>query len=363
MRILLILNTPTIGGVERIVINLADGLINNGYEAEILFINESANNSNTFSNKIKCHQNKGGKLKNIVGNTQLFKNYDIIHNHTFGFIAVYVWFISLLSSKKLVTTLHSTFNLKAVQIPNNFKAGNRIFMVYKYFERWFNFLGSRIIVISPFIKLIMAKSLSFKPAKITIINNSVAAPIIKFPEIIHRNKNLVYIGRLSEEKNIDKIIAAWFDASKYATDKAWKLLIYGSGDQKVKLQKMIKDLELTDKVLLMGNTYDVYKELANCQIAITASKYEGLPLFVLESMHANLCCLASNIDAHQYLKVNEWGILFDINNHNSFTEAIIKLINNDDLRINLSNKTKRLTNDFELKKFISEHISVYKELI
>ena len=130
MKILFILRTPVIGGVEQVVIKLAEEMTVKGHKAEILFLYEPPHNAELFKTNIKYHQNTGNIYSNTFKNIHLLKKFDLVHNHTFGFTAIYVWLITLLSSITLITTLHSSFNLKPIPLSNTSISG-LIFWVRK----------------------------------------------------------------------------------------------------------------------------------------------------------------------------------------------------------------------------------------
>jgi glycosyltransferase involved in cell wall biosynthesis len=363
MKILFILRTPVIGGVEQVVIKLAEEMSSKGHNAEILFLYEPAPSSSIFKTNIKYHQNTGNLYFNAFKNIHLLKNFDLIHNHTFGLTAIYVWLIAILSSTTLITTLHSSFNLKPIPLSINFKDGNRLFLLYKFMDRWFNFLGKKVIVVAPYIKTIILKTMEIRGRKLEVICNAVDSPKIKLPEIIHRDKNMVFIGRLSEEKNVDIIIKAWAEALSMVNDKSWKLLIYGDGKQRLYLEQLVSELKISKQTLFMGYTHNIYEVLANAQIAISASQYEGLPLSILEYLNANLCCIASNIEAHQFLEIQKWGVLVDDTDVSGYCDAIVKLISDENLRQQLSIESQKLIPNFNLDSFVNKHELLYQSLI
>ena len=363
MKILFILRTPVIGGVEQVVIKLAEELSLKGHNAEILFLYQPPINSDVFKTNIKYHQNTGSLLFNLYNNIKLVKKFDLVHNHTFGLSAIYVWLVCLISSSTLITTLHSSFNLTPTPLSFNFKAGNRLFILYKYLDRWFNFLGKKVVVVAPYIKIIMANSISIREQKLEVICNAVAKPKSTLPEINNRIKNIIFLGRLSEEKNVDLIIKAWAEAKSKLSDNTWRLLIYGDGHQRTYLEQLASELNVSDQTLFMGYTHNVYDILIQSQIAISASEYEGLPLSVLEYLNANLCCIASNIEAHQFLEINKWGVLVEPKDVSGYRDAIIKLANDEELRQQLSHETQKLMGNFSLDTFVSKHELLYHSLV
>ena len=224
-------------------------------------------------------------------------------------------------------------------------------------------MGKKVIVVAPYIKTIMLRTIEIKAQKLEVICNAVDSPKIKLPEITDRDKNIVFIGRLSEEKNVDIIIKAWAGALAMVNDKSWKLLIYGDGKQRLYLEQLVSELNISQQTLFMGYTHNIYEVLANAQIAISASQYEGLPLSILEYLNANLCCIASNIEAHQFLEIQKWGVLVDDTDVLGYSDAIVKLISDENLRQQLSIESQKLIPNFNLDSFVKKHELLYQSLI
>jgi glycosyltransferase involved in cell wall biosynthesis len=363
MKILFILRTPIIGGVEQVVFKLAEEMTLKGHNAEILFLYQPHVNSEVFKTNIKHHQNTGSLLFNFFNNIKLIKKFDLVHNHTFGLSAIYVWIVSLISSSPLLTTLHSSFNLTPIPLYHNFKAGNRLFLLYKYLDRGFNFLGKKVVVVAPYIKTIMANSINIREQKLEVICNAVSKPKSTPPEITNRNKNIIFLGRLSEEKNVDLIIKAWAEAKSKLNDNTWRLLIYGDGNQRTYLEQLAGELNVSEQTFFMGYTHNIYDVLIHSQIAISASEYEGLPLSVLEYLNANVCCIASDIEAHQFLEINKWGVLVEPKDVLGYRDAIVKLVNDEELRQQLSHESQKLMGNFSVDTFVTKHELLYLSLV
>lgn len=77
-------------------------------------------------------------------------------------------------------------------------------------------------------------------------------------------------------------------AKKYPN---WDLYFWGTGNDKELLQSQIFELNLQDRVFLMGFTADPIQKLRESDIFIFPSKYEGFPLALSEAMSVGLPCV------------------------------------------------------------------------
>jgi len=90
------------------------------------------------------------------------------------------------------------------------------------------------------------------------------------------------VANLNEQKGLNYLIAASEDVAR--SYKNVKFLVIGDGPLKSKLEYMIDELNLTDKVFLLGHRSDVYNILNTAEIFVLSSLWEGLPISLIEAM-------------------------------------------------------------------------------
>lgn len=111
--------------------------------------------------------------------------------------------------------------------------------------------------------------------------------LIKSKEIVDYNftsgqKNFFFVGRLNEVKRIPLIIDAFENYHKKNNES--KLYILGEGPERKKLEAYIEKYKLTDSVKLLGFQQNPYKWILHADLFIMASKHEGMPNVLLETI-------------------------------------------------------------------------------
>ncbi|MBE7016411.1 MAG: glycosyltransferase family 4 protein [Ruminococcaceae bacterium] len=104
-------------------------------------------------------------------------------------------------------------------------------------------------------------------------------------------KNIVTAGRLSSIKNQLLLIDAF---SKIANATDDNLLIYGEGDLRDMLQNRIEELNMKDRVFLMGNSSTLHDDIKSAKIFVLSSNLEGLPNALMEAMAIGLPCISTD---------------------------------------------------------------------
>lgn len=132
-------------------------------------------------------------------------------------------------------------------------------------------------------------------SRIHVIPNAVDVRRFNIDRSAHQVRPLtaVYVGRLSEEKAPDVMIAAWMRA--FAGDAPVRLLCVGEGAMRSPLQKAIDDHKRGEQIRLLGAQDDVRPWLAQADFAILPSHYEGLSNALLEAMAAGLPVLGTRV--------------------------------------------------------------------
>lgn len=106
------------------------------------------------------------------------------------------------------------------------------------------------------------------------------------------NKVMIYIGRVSQEKNIEEIIEAMPDYMK--TRASVKFVIVGSGPALEKLENLVRHLKLTDRFVFTGSqpwdTIGLFYQLGD--VFVSASRSETQGLTYIEAMASGLPVVA-----------------------------------------------------------------------
>lgn len=214
---------------------------------------------------------------------------------------------------------------------------------------------------------------NFNVTKLGYIHNPFNLEMIKdmsIEEIKMEKKRFTFVtvGRLDRGKNHKLIINAIKDMDA-------DLWIIGDGVLKEEIQSYIKELNLDNKVYLLGKTENPFAYISKADFFVFASNHEGFPNVLVEALACGLpsistdCqsgpreILAPNSDINFQLKdkieLAEYGILSPVKNVEKMKEAMNLIINDETLRKKYQEKAKQRANDFSIDKIIKQ----YEEII
>ena len=104
-------------------------------------------------------------------------------------------------------------------------------------------------------------------------------------------RKLIYIGRLSPEKNIGLILKA---VARVA-ELDWSLQIIGDGEEREALKKLAEDLGIQKQVQFSGWVDEPWKGVTEAAALVLSSYYEGVPLVILEALARGIPVLSSAV--------------------------------------------------------------------
>ena len=110
---------------------------------------------------------------------------------------------------------------------------------------------------------------------------------------VQSTKTLLAVGRLHEQKGFDMLLEAWNNVQRdnVQCTTEWTLRIVGEGPRRAALEQQIKDLQLSN-VVLAGRVENMVEEYAAASLFVLSSRYEGLPLALIEAMWCGVPCVS-----------------------------------------------------------------------
>ncbi|MEZ9909392.1 glycosyltransferase family 4 protein [Vibrio sp. 10N.261.51.A3] len=305
------------GGTENYCVELSSYLKNKKYNVDIFilgenidieFLNESAFcfNNVTFGKSIF-------EVANIVARAE----YIAIHNHLYSNLLYFTTLIKFISLFKcnVVTTLHMPLR----------NWGNKVY--YQWIMA--TYISDKVFAVANHVYM-KRDSTSLRKAnnsnKFEVIYAKVSLGDRSDDQVVRRRAtfNICGCGRLSKEKNWPLLLQS-LASFKDDFSSDFHLTIVGGGDMELELQDMIKRLGLCEHVHITGQVpkSEVVSIMSSSDLLILPSKFEGLPLVILEAMALRLPVLASNIPAVEEIVTHEKnGLVFNLASKDDLTDKI-----------------------------------------
>ena len=329
---------PDIGGPASFVPKISNFLIENGHNVKIVCLAEVENNHTEDNlDVIRIKRSNSLPIRWIKTIYQIIKHgkkSDLIFVNGLGIESTIA---NLLLKKQLIRKIvgdpvwERAYNQKkTAESFDEFQNNKHSFLIelQKLLRNWS--INSAEIVITPSDHLkSFVSGLGFS-SKILKINNGVDITDIKKSNLHKADVNLLIISRLVIQKNINLVI----EAMELLDNKNLKLSIIGEGGEFSKLEAVIHDLNLQNRVQLLGKIDNnrIPQFLLTADIFIQASDYEGLPHSVLEAINYEVPILSTEVGGcKDLLNGGERGFIIPLpQDKKIIAENIIFIINNKD---------------------------------
>lgn len=170
------------------------------------------------------------------------------------------------------------------------------------------------------------------------------------------------IAELHKSKGLQYAIEAF--AKLAQKDPNMRYFVLGSGDEKERLDGLVKHYGLQERVFLLGFVEDAARFLMAFDVFILPSITEALGLVLLEAGHAGLPVVASNVGGiPEIIEDGETGILVQSRDSKGLAEAIKKIIDSPTMRTSLGTALhKKVLDDFLSEKALSITLALYEKM-
>jgi glycosyltransferase involved in cell wall biosynthesis len=171
---------------------------------------------------------------------------------------------------------------------------------------------------------------------------------------------ICFLGRLDYQKGLDILLEA---VNILHAKHDFKLLVIGDGPQRDELSDFVNSHQCGKTVDFLGFRNDIPELLRMSDIFVLSSRFEGMPISILEAMAAGLPCVVTNVGENASLIKNEInGFLVESENPESLASALMKLIENDKLRTQFGLASHEYAQEFNDNKMVQKIQDVYNSL-
>lgn len=361
------------GGMERIVINKANWLAEHGHEVSII-TTEQNGRQNFFPLNEKVTRidldvmysdtNSLGVVKKMISrkrlmrkhrkalNTVLLQNKPDIVVSTFGNEVGFLPFIA--DGSRKVAEIHFS---RWYRLQLNRKG------IWRIIDKYLTYTDYRILKkFDRFICLTEEDKLNWgKLNNIEVIPNFIEDIAAQTAPLTA--KSMIAVGRLSYQKGYERLVKAW----KIVADKHpdWRLNIFGGGELKDDLESLIKNVDLNNYIKIHKPTAQILREYVNNSALVLSSRYEGLPMVLLEASSVGLPLISFTCQCgpKDIIMSGYNGLLVNEGDIDGLAEAIIKVIENPELRKEMGKNSLEKSTEYNKEIIMNKWNGLFHSLM
>lgn len=354
MKIHFLVNSLVAGGAERVLILLANYFNDQVQDVTIITFNEpEVFSADKSIKRIRLH---GGSIKNhMIRSTKnlaslYFKKKNrpdvlipfMTQTNLIGII------IGKLYGIKVVAAEHNN-HLKEINAIGNFTRNH----AYRYTDA--------LTVLTGFDENYYKK----RKVNVHVMPNPSTFDIFK-ERVRNREKTIITVGDLNRyhHKGFDNLIPIIAPVLKKNLD--WKLKLVGGGDDGLEfLTKLVKEYDISEQVIFEGYSTKVAELMRQSEIYIMTSRFEGLPMVLLEAMSQGTTCISFDCKTgpSDIITDNVNGVLVEDQNFNAMSEALDLLINDPERRLRLSSDGLNSLDKFQIDAIYKKHLNIFDSIL
>ena len=172
-------------------------------------------------------------------------------------------------------------------------------------ERYRNVLAAamRCYFVSRANWLLFEKQIGCKLSNAEVVRNPFNVKFdasVPWPKTVDGELLFACVGRLDPiAKGQDIILEAL--ATRAWMDRKWRLTLYGQGPMRNSLERLVQQLGLKSRVIFAGHVAVVEDIWATNHVLVMPSRFEGLPLAMVEAMLCGRLAIATDVAGHSEL--------------------------------------------------------------
>lgn len=205
--------------------------------------------------------------------------------------------------------------------------------------------------------------------RIVVIPNAVPWPLpvgapVRLPEeLLPADRHvLLAVGRLNEQKGFDLLLRAFVLIA--ARFPAWDLVIVGDGPERPALEQMVRDLGLAQRVVLAGRAGNVGDWYRRADLYVMSSRFEGFPNTLVEAMAhgvpaVSFDCATGPADI---IRDGVDGLLVPPEDVERLSDTLARLMSDDAQRLRLASRAVEARERFSLERVASMWEDLFAEV-
>lgn len=172
-------------------------------------------------------------------------------------------------------------------------------------------------------------------------------------------RTVVAIGRLTHQKGFDRLLSAWEKITQDSRAAHWVLQIIGSGPDMDHLTCAASSLA---NVQFQPARKDVSAAYAQTGILVSTSRYEGLPMVMLEAEAAGIPIVAYDCETGpaEIIASGQTGFLVPDGDEAGFAQAVLRLMEDREMRVRFSEVAKEHAGLFSRVKIMEKWLNLLK---
>lgn len=343
MKVLVVIARLGVGGAERLAIDDINEMLRRGWDVRLVTFRPEKPSTLNAQCKIAPENWRVINIRTLFNVTGWIVFIRFVRAWQPDFIVSHLWLANAISRgswpahRRPVLALEENMaDIKTLQM----RAVDRLL------ER----VPGRIVAVSQAVRAsLVAQGISEK--KIVTIPNALDLSRYRAmaPAAPHEGFVYAFAGRLIHQKGVDILLRAFAQLEK------GRLLIAGEGPDRTALEALAEELRIQERVSFVGIRHDLPEFFAEADCFVLPSRYEGLPIVLIEAMAAGKAIVVSDFGAaREVLKEGETGLIVPRENPEELARAMGRVASDAPLRQRLGEAARHAAERYSIEQHVEK---------
>jgi len=364
-KLLFVLPDLAAGGAHFMNVRLTQQLQQRGWHVDlaVLFRRDEVIPAETLSG-LEVHRfnatNLPTKLAALARLAQLAKRYDLVVGGMEFAATNYGYLAAQLAQKPFLSWTHIAF------AQHQLNAG----VADRAITQWVYRRSQNVVFVSHGALESLLLALGEKPENVhwQVIENFLDQPCPTVKEEVPDKRVFAKpvvagIGRLASQKAFDRLIRVHAALRNQGLDH--HLLILGEGPLRRALSEQASALGVSETVFMPGHVTHVAAWLSHAAAFALCSRYEGLPLVLLEALSCGVPAVAMDCPAgpREILDGGRYGLLVPDGDEVAMTEALGRLLRDANLRADYADLGKERAKQYSAERIVPQWEALFEQIL
>jgi len=343
--IAIILPYLKVGGTERQAYYLANYFKNKSdIKLNVIVIEKTGGLISHFEKFNPIYLDVGFRKRNTL--IIIYRLIKLLYNEKIDFLISRAW------NTNMITVIASLFTrTKSILFLSGPLRTNNISFIKRLFQRTLLKIANKIISVSHKARENCMALFNLSGKNIFVVHNGIDIEMISKSaqenkiELLQNKFRILFNGRLIYRKGLDVLLKALvIIARELESLKNIELLVIGDGDLTDQYKQFIKENNLHNHVLFLGEKTNPFPYFLLSDVFVLPSRSEGFPNALLEAMALGLPVISTDCETGPAEIINNNnGIIVPVDNYQELANAILKLYTNEKLLKKLGINAKETT--------------------
>lgn len=178
------------------------------------------------------------------------------------------------------------------------------------------------------------------------------------------DKRVIAVGRLDYQKGFDRLIEAWELIQRTGKFADWRLDIFGQGEWKEMLQRMIEEKGLQHSVQIHRPTRQIGEEYVKSSLLVMSSHYEGFPMVMIEAMACGLPVVSFDYKCgpKDIIQHGINGLLVPEGDIKALANAMMEVMTDEAYRRMLSRNARKVVDTYSEEAVMARWIRLFTSI-